>query len=975
MGTRLGGLALAIAAVAAPSATAATKPVLTLSFDEGFDGTGPSGIVKAVVEGAPALVVGRTGRALESGPSTGYLAFPTEGILDPRGGTIEMWVRPVNWRAAEEDYHVFLDARGEGVLYLYKFYKGSDVLLLAGASVDGPYRESREDAGSWIPGEWHHLAGTWSADTLRLYVDGRPAGPCVATGNLPRKFGATFRIGDHPWGSSRATSSLIDDVRIYDRPLGEEEIAAHFRGDFDAEAPLRRDRSTLAFDLHPERWDAEVRLWAGGAFIEDGRLEARAAIVPAGGGLPAEATRLPFRAGQAVGSVPVGSREPGEYEVLAEVRRDGEPVFDLRRSLVIPRLDWRGSAAGADDRVIPPWTPVEAEGRAVRCWGREYRFDRGPLPSQLRSAGEDLLAAPVRLVLASGGAEVRWSRRRADVSPSGSGTRRIVFGYFEGKLGASRARVDVTATVEYDGVTVFELSGDSVSSIPLDALAVEIPLAASRAVYRHRHRSAGPALSGRLPEGEGIVDGGAFAPFYWLGDDDRGLFWFAESDESWPNGRSADAIEVVRAGGRVLLRLNLLGPGQTMPRGWKFVFGLQATPVKPMPSGRRRWRLQPARGASASILWPVPKGDSLRYYGYPEAADPAAFRSRVDALHAEGVKAVPYLLLTHLSSAAPEWPFFRTLWGTGLADARSTDVLAYGSALERISPYGKEFADFIVRKTIEFVATHGLDGIYHDNTIPFPLASVDSGTGYRRGGRTYPSYPILGYRELYRRMAVALAGLGRETLTVAHMSGEMDVPVVGWDDAYLDGEQFAGLVEDSYPDVLPLDAFRAEFMGRQWGVAPFFLPELKPPWSERVEPTRGMMALLMLHDVSLWPIRCNVSVVNEALAALDAFGYADAEFIPYFDARPPAATGMKDVHVSAYRKGDGSVLLVAANLSREDRAGELRIDGPRLGLPLRRVLTWPDRREIPAEDGLVRVEIPRQGYLLLFLPPGQRGRG
>src|SRR5262249_10104451 len=138
---------------------------------------------------------------------------------------------------------------------------------------------------------------------------------------------------------------------------------------------------------------------------------ARAAIVRAGDEFPAAATRIPFHAGQAVGIVPVGNRDPGEYEVAAEIRRDGERVFEMRRSLVIPRLETRGQGAEPDDRVIRPWSPLEVEGRAIRCWGREYRFDDGPLPSRVSSLGEDLLAAPVRLALRSGGKEVRWVRR------------------------------------------------------------------------------------------------------------------------------------------------------------------------------------------------------------------------------------------------------------------------------------------------------------------------------------------------------------------------------------------------------------------------------------------------------------------------------------------------------------------------------------------------------------------------------------
>ena len=34
-----------------------------------------------------------------------------------------------------------------------------------------------------------------------------------------------------------------------------------------------------------------------------------------------------------------------------------------------------------------------------------------------------------------------------------------------------------------------------------------------------------------------------------------------------------------------------------------------------------------------AIMWPTPAKDSLRYYGYPEATDPALFTKSVEALH------------------------------------------------------------------------------------------------------------------------------------------------------------------------------------------------------------------------------------------------------------------------------------------------------------------------------------------------------
>jgi hypothetical protein len=156
-------------------------------------------------------------------------------------------------------------------------------------------------------------------------------------------------------------------------------------------------------------------------------------------------------------------------------------------------------------------------------------------------------------------------------------------------------------------------------------------------------------------------------------------------------------------------------------------------------------------------------------------------------------------------------------------------------------------------------------------------------------------------------------------------------------------------------------------MGRQWGIMPFFLPEFDAQHAAQVEPTRGMMALLMLHDVSPWPTWCNADVVNRAFAALDEFGYVDSEFIPYFDPTPPATTEMRDVYASAYKRADGRALMVIGNLSKEDRRGQLRIDAQRLGTPLDNVVTWPEKQPVEAAAGRVQLDVPRLGYRMLVV--------
>jgi len=333
----------------------------------------------------------------------------------------------------------------------------------------------------------------------------------------------------------------------------------------------------------------------------------------------------------------------------------------------------------------------------------------------------------------------------------------------------------------------------------------------------------------------------------------------------------------------------------------------------------------------------------------------------VDGLHAQNVKAVPYLCLSFISAACPEWPFFQKQWAMGGGDASSSDVAAYGAVFALASPVGKGYSDFIVWKNKQFIDRFGVDGLYHDNTHPYSSSKIEAGCGYLRDGKARPTYPILGFRALYRRMYAVMKATKPDSFTMAHMSGKVTIPILAYDDSYLDGEHFRGRVKDSYLDLMSLDTFRAEFMGRQWGIMPFFLPEFTGDYAKAVEPTRGLMALLMIHDVSPWPIWCNAAVMNEALAALDEFGYVDADFIGYFDPTPPATTDMKDVYVSAYKRTDGRVLLIVANLSREDRKGEVRIN-----LPTGKLLSWPDKQPLTATGGRVPLDVPRLGYRMLL---------
>jgi hypothetical protein len=751
-------------------------------------------------------------------------------------------------------------------------------------------------------------------------------------------------------------------VRVYDKPLSSAHIAAHFAGDYNFTVPLRQDiaRLTRAFD--PASGELRLTVSTGGADVADAGLQAQFAVVAKGAALPQDAAQGRFAGGQATAAVTMAGRAPGEYELIARVLQDGNAAFDLRQPFIVPDLSWQGNKLGLEDKVLSPWTPLKVSGATVSCWGRKYAFGRSALPEQITTASSEVLARPIALKATRDGKPVSLGGQSVAVGQR-SDTRAEV----TGKVSVGDLQFRTRTVAEYDGVLVTEITCDAPKRATLDSLCLEIPVKTANAMYRHRWARSWAGETGNLPAGEGVVDKDAFIPYYWLGDNDRGLFWFCESDEMWPNGESSSAVEVVRSEGEVVLRLNLLAKGQKLPAGWKYTFGLQATPVKPIPKDWRKWRLLPAKGANVGIMWPTPQKDSLRYFGYPEATDPALFTKSVAALQTKKIAAVPYLCLSFLSGASPEWPYFKQVWTMGGGDAGSSDVAAYGAVFEMASPVGKGYSDFIVWKTKQFIDRYKINGLYHDNTHPYGADVLAAGCGYVRDGKTRPTYPILGFRALYRRMYSVMKSYPGASFTMAHMSGKVTAPILAYDDSYLDGEHFRGRMKDNYLDLISLDTFRAEFMGRQWGIMPFFIPELTPPYTEQVEPTRGMMALLMLHDVSPWAIWCNVSVLDEAWAALDKFGYVNSDFIPYFDPTPPATTAMKDVYVSAYKRADGRALLVVANLGREDRAGEIAINAKRLGLPLGRVLDWPSGTALSAPGGRVELQVPKLGYRMVVV--------
>ena len=77
-------------------------------------------------------------------------------------------------------------------------------------------------------GRWHHVAATFDGQTVKVHVDGRAPATVGAAGTRTLAAGKIFWLGKQNAETAEARF-LLDDVRVYDRALSADEIAALHR--------------------------------------------------------------------------------------------------------------------------------------------------------------------------------------------------------------------------------------------------------------------------------------------------------------------------------------------------------------------------------------------------------------------------------------------------------------------------------------------------------------------------------------------------------------------------------------------------------------------------------------------------------------------------------------------------------------------------------------------------------------------------
>ena len=175
--------------------------------------------------GAQTTETGKIGRAGEFDGNDDSLHMGSIEVGHPlqlsNGGTITAWFKQLEGDGGQRIIDKSDGPGGANGYALIAHPGDQSVLLAVGNST------YRTNPGMYELNEWTHLAVTIAEDTFEVYVNGRKKEGTFTRGaaQLPPDVGANLRIGSWNHTEGREWSGSLDDIRIYNQSLTENDIA------------------------------------------------------------------------------------------------------------------------------------------------------------------------------------------------------------------------------------------------------------------------------------------------------------------------------------------------------------------------------------------------------------------------------------------------------------------------------------------------------------------------------------------------------------------------------------------------------------------------------------------------------------------------------------------------------------------------------------------------------------------------------
>ncbi len=924
----------------------------------------------------PEFVRGVRGQGLLCGPQYAMPIWSAPGNVRTEGGSVEFWFQPHDWDNRKE----------QGYTDPMEFVPLLRVKKVGGKKGGGEsflalrVLHKRPMKGERPPdifaGTWHHVVVTWDGNRARAYMDGKRMPDSVlaihydksATGEALQEI---VIEPVNPGGDYLGQRTILDEVRFYNRPLAPQEVAnAHAR--FLPEPPLKE----LPF--------ANVEPWMN--IVQKKTGVTADLLSPHRDQVASVALKVLNPEGKTIGTGTIERIENGKGYVemrdvdltwgehrieLAYLDAGGKPIDTqtIIRDRVKPA--WLGNTLGIHPgKVLPGWAPLKVQGDTIEMLLRTVVLGGDGLPKQIIARDEPLLAAPITVTATAGGKALEWTPAAAPRVESAAAD--IVVTSGSAKAGKLTAKTRITT--EFDGLMKVEMELAPEGEVALDSLTIDIPYRQDRATlmgywtgggfrgatyYGHtwgKPGDTGPVFRSNDPKRGRGPTRGSWIPYVFLGDDWRGMAWFAENDRGWTKSSENPAVEIVRSEGTVTLRLNILTEPTTLTEPRTLVFGLQPVPIKELPTDHRVRAMNVRFDFVDSFSKQSLKGEGGIFGGgmaiFPRDHDwdAAKKRAEIHKMHYGECRGYtkPYLYTDR------QWPQLPP-------DAGEHRGPWYTSGHFR---HLRDAQDCLIWNYDQWLKHEVIRAFYIDDAWLGPMRDPSVGPAYvMEDGKVQPGFEWFDYHEFTKRLRWIMHENDMEPLIWIHMTRTFFTPALAFGDIILDGEdrfQAWGSKAD-FMDCWPQGDLRFN-NGRKWGLIPVWFNKVgadapkqidMPHWEYRQ--WRSYYGALLAHDIT------NVGGGPQDAEACGALS-AESTFVGYWEPQNPVTPKTPGRFASLYTLPD-RVVLVAVNRAKDANTTELAIDTEALfgqGVTLADVeIRDVDTYDPPKGDDVTRVQRPK----------------
>lgn len=301
-------------------------------------------------------------------------------------------------------------------------------------------------------------------------------------------------------------------------------------------------------------------------------------------------------------------KEPGKFAIAVTVRANGvEQRFPDAVKLEKRNYEWLNNGLGKEKVILPPFTPIAAEGSDFSVLLRQYQLNAAALPAQVRTMDRGIFADEAHYeVVVKGGAPERMQGEAPAIRVLDDGYRAEAHAAAKSAGGVV---LKTASAIDYDGFVKNAVRLEGVTGKTVERLTLVLPFKDEEVPLWHicTVDSIRFNPTGAVPKGEGLIWDGTklyrksefvdpmmepqVVPYIWLGAERRGLSWCVNNTCGYKLAADKPSVRIVRKNGVVRVEIDIINRPVQLKDGHSFEFAYEATPVKlPDPALRRHFQ-------------------------------------------------------------------------------------------------------------------------------------------------------------------------------------------------------------------------------------------------------------------------------------------------------------------------------------------------------------------------------------------------